>query len=54
MYKLLRPNLAYDRDVMEIHIDLTVEFRNRIKSKLYEKIPGEFSDKPLEWRFRDA
>ncbi len=54
MYKLLRPDLEYDREAMEICMDIAVEFRNKIREKLHGMIPGEFSGKPLEWRFRDA
>ncbi|MEM4053604.1 MAG: BREX system Lon protease-like protein BrxL [Ignisphaera sp.] len=54
MYKLLRPDLEYDREVLEMSMDIAVEYRNRIRFKLHEMIPGEFSGKQLEWRFRDA
>jgi len=50
MYKLLRPNLEYDKQALEISMDLAVELRNRVREKLHEIIPSEFPGKPLEWR----
>ncbi|MEM3398026.1 MAG: BREX system Lon protease-like protein BrxL [Nitrososphaerota archaeon] len=54
MYKLLRPDIEYDREIMEICMDIVVEYRNKIREKLHGMIPGEFHGKLLEWRFRDA
>jgi len=52
MYKLLRPDLEYDREILEISMDLAVEMRNRTREKLHEMIPNEFPAEPLEWRLR--
>ena len=52
MYKLLRPDGARDKEVLEVSMDLAVELRNRIREKLHEMIPSEFPGKPLEWRFK--
>jgi ATP-dependent Lon protease len=52
LYKLLRPDLTFDRKVLEISMDLAVELRNRIRKKLNEMIPSEFPGKLLEWRLR--
>jgi len=52
MYKLLRPDGEYDREVLEASVNLAVEMRNRIRSKLHEMILGEFPETPLSWRPR--
>ena len=52
MYKLIRPDLEYDREVLEISMGLAVELRSRVREKLHEMIPSEFPGKPLEWRLR--
>jgi ATP-dependent Lon protease len=52
LYKLLRPDLTFDREVLEISMDLAVELRNRVREKLHEMIPSEFPGRPLEWRVR--
>jgi ATP-dependent Lon protease len=52
LYKLLRPDLTFDRKVLEISMDLAVELRNRIRKKLNEMIPSEFPGKLLELRLR--
>jgi len=52
MYKLLRPDLEYDREALEISMGLAVELRNRVREKLHEMIPSEFPGKPLEWKLR--
>jgi len=52
MYKLLRPDLEYDKEVLEISMDLAIELRNRVREKLHEMIPNEFPNRPLEWRMR--
>ena len=52
MYKLLRPDGARDKEVLETSMDLAVELRNRIREKLHEMIPSEFPGKPLEWSFK--
>jgi len=52
MYKLLRPDGEYDRDVLELSIDLAMELRNRIRMKLHEMIPDEYPDTRLEARIR--
>ncbi|MCL7384513.1 MAG: BREX system Lon protease-like protein BrxL, partial [Thaumarchaeota archaeon] len=52
IYKLLRPDLQLDREVLEVSMELAVELRNRIREKLHEMIPNEFPGKPLEWRLR--
>ena len=49
MYKLLRPDLEYDREVLDTCMDLAVEYRNYIRSKLHGIVPSEFPSKPLEW-----
>ena len=54
IYKLLRPDLEYDREVLEISMDLSIELRNRIREKLHEMVPEEFSSKPIEWRFKNG
>jgi predicted ATP-dependent Lon-type protease len=52
LYKLLRPDLTFDREVLEISMDLAAELRNRIRKKLNEMIPSEFPGKLLELRLR--
>jgi len=52
MYKLLRPDLGFDKEALEISMDLAVELRSRIREKLHEMIPNEFPGQPLEWRMR--
>ena len=52
LYKLLRPDLELDREVLEISMDLAIELRNRVRERLHEMIPNEFPGKPLEWRLR--
>jgi ATP-dependent Lon protease len=52
IYKLLRPDLQFDREVLEVSMELAVELRNRVREKLHEMIPNEFPGKPLEWRLR--
>jgi len=52
LYKLLRPDLEFDKEILEISMDLAVELRNRIREKLHEMIPNEFPRRPLEWRMR--
>jgi ATP-dependent Lon protease len=53
IYKLLRPDLQFDGEVLEVSMDLAVELRNRIRGKLHEMIPSEFPGKPLEWKLRN-
>ena len=53
IYKLLGPDLQFDREAFEISMDLAVELRNRIREKLHEMIPSEFPGKPLEWKLRN-
>jgi len=52
MYKLLRPDLGYDKEVLEISMDLAVELRTRVRRKLHELIPSEFPSRSLGWRYR--
>lgn len=52
LYKLLRPDLEFDRGVLEVSMNLAVKLRNRIREKLHEMIPSEFPREPLEWELR--
>ena len=52
MYKLLRPDLEYDKEVLEISMDLAVEMRTRVRRKLHDLIPSEFPRESLSWRRR--
>jgi ATP-dependent Lon protease len=52
LYKLLRPDLEFDGEALEISMNLAIELRNRIREKLHEMIPSEFPREPLEWRLR--
>jgi len=52
IYKLLRPDLDFDREILETSMDLAVELRSRVREKLHEKIPSEFPKNPLEWRMK--
>ena len=52
MYKLLRPDGEYDREVLEASLNLAVEFRNRVRAKLHEMLPDEYPGEPLAWRLR--
>ena len=52
IYKLLRPDLDFEREILEVSIELAIELRNRIREKLHEMIPNEFPGKPLEWRLK--
>ena len=52
IYKLLRPDLDFDREILETSMDLAVELRSRVREKLHEKIPSEFPRNPLEWRMK--
>jgi len=45
---IIRADLAFDREVLEICTDLAVELRNKIREKLHEMIPSEFPIRPLE------
>ena len=52
IYKLLRLDLEYDREILEISIGLAVELRSRVREKLHEMIPSEFPSRALDWRSR--
>ena len=52
MYKLLRPDGDYDKEVLELSLNFAVEMRNRIRRKLHQMIPSEFPEEPLTWRYR--
>jgi len=52
MYKLLRPDGEYDREVLGISVEIALELRDRVRRKLHEMIPGEYPDARLGGRIR--
>lgn len=52
MYKLLRPDLDYDWEALELSVRVAVELREGIRRKLQELLPDEYPSRPLEWKLR--